>query len=102
MSEEATSSHAYSMSHKTDDPISHAVQPSFYVSGACWKTIQAGFKSNTKFSSKDKSTLRDSTNIIQCEREKIQIRCPEMDMIPHLILCSYNSLVMGATCAGEK
>lgn len=70
--------------------------------GFCWKSIQTEFKSNAKISSKDKTTLRDRTNIIQCKREKIQIRCRERDIIPHLILCSYDSLLVHATCAGKK
>lgn len=77
LSQEAASPHAGSMHHVPNGPVSHDVQPSFQLSGACWKSIQRGFKSNTKISSKYKSTLRERTNMIQCEREKIEIRCRE-------------------------
>lgn len=102
LSEEAASPHACSMHHIPKGPISHAVQPSFQLSGACWKSIQTGFKSSTKISSKDKSTLRKRTNTYSVKERKFRSDAGKPDMMPHLILCSYNSLVVGATCAGEK
>lgn len=58
-------------------PTSHAEKPSFQLSVSHWKSVQTGFKNITEISSKDKSTLRERTNITHCEREKIQIRCRE-------------------------
>lgn len=77
LSQEAAAPHAGSVHHVPNSHVSRDGQPSFQLSGTCWKSIQTGFKSNTKISSKYKSTLRERTNMIQCEREKIQIRCRE-------------------------
>lgn len=76
LSEEAASPYACSVCHIPNDPISHAVQPSFQLSEACWKAIQTGFKSNTKNLIQGQE-YPEGENIIQCKTEKIQIRCRE-------------------------
>jgi len=100
-SEEAASPHACSMHHVPNGPILRAVQSRFQLSEACWKSIQTGFKSNTKTSSKYKSTLRERISYTVKER-KFRSDAGKTDTVPHLILCSYNSPVLGATCAAEK
>lgn len=76
--QEAASPHVCSVvCHVPNDPTSHAEKPSFQLSVSHWKSVQTAFKNITEISSKDKSTLRERTNITHCKREKIQIRCRE-------------------------
>lgn len=80
--QEAASPSAFSSWHVLNGPTSQAAKPGFQLSVAHWKSVQKGFKSITEISSKDKSTLRERTNITCCGRKKIQIRCREQKWFP--------------------
>lgn len=58
-------------------------------------------RATLKISSKDKSTLRERISY-NAKRRKFRSDAGKPDVIPHLILCSYDLPGVGATCAREK